>query len=105
MKRALQIAILFCVAVSAVALCGLAWIYLGYGLGEAFNSAGLFKTPENFAAERELHLWSLYMLVAISSTIGLLVTYRRNYKPKAKIGKFQWPYSGRPPLDLPQPKR
>ncbi len=81
MKRAVPLLLFVSVAVSMAALVGLVWMWIGYGIGEAFNST-LFKTPEDLSAKQQLHLWATYLLVALTVTIGLLVTYRQNYQRK-----------------------
>lgn len=79
MKRAVQLLLIVSVAVSMAALAGLVWIWIGYSIGEAFNST-ILKTPENFEAERQLRLWAIYLAVALSVMVSLFITYRQNYR-------------------------
>lgn len=81
MKRAVQLLFIVSVVVSVAALSGLVLIFVGYSIGESFNST-LLKTPQNFEAERQICLWSIYLLVARSVTFSLIATYRRNYRNK-----------------------
>jgi ABC-type uncharacterized transport system permease subunit len=69
-KRAVQLLIVVSVAVSVAALSGLMLIFIGYSIGEAFNSTFL-KTPQNFEAEPQIRLWLIYLLVALSVTFSL----------------------------------
>jgi hypothetical protein len=81
MKRAVQLLLILSVAVSVAAVWELVWIWSVYSVGEAFNVT-ILKTPQNFEAERQIRLWALYLLLALSVTFSLLATYRRNYRRK-----------------------
>ena len=68
MKREVQLLLIVSVTVSVAALSELVLIWIGYSIGEAFNSTFL-KTPENFEAERQICLWSIYLLVRSPSLL------------------------------------
>jgi hypothetical protein len=84
MKRLVQFLLTLSVLVAAAALWQLGHVWIGYSIGEAFNSGGIFRTPENFEAEHQIRLWASYFLVAVCVIVTLLVTYRRNYRPERK---------------------
>ena len=81
MKRALQLLLIVSLVVSVVALSGLVMACIGYSIGEAYNST-IIKTPQNFEVERQIWLWSIYLLIALSVTFTLFATYRQNYRGK-----------------------
>jgi len=86
MKRVIQFLLALSVLVAAAALWQLGRVWIGYSIGEAFNSGGIFRTPENFEAEHHIRLWASYFFVAVCVMATLLVTYRRNYHPKGNSG-------------------
>lgn len=84
MKRLIQFLLAFSLGGSALALWGLGRVWVGYSIGEAFNDAGIFRTPENFEAEHQIRLWGSYLLAAACVTLLLFMTYRKNYGRQRK---------------------
>jgi hypothetical protein len=80
MKKVVQFLLALSMAVTALALWGLARIWIPYSIVEAFNSGGLFRTQENFAAEHQIRLWAGYFLVASCVALALLTAYRKNWQ-------------------------
>ena len=81
MKLALQLLVIVSVVVSVAALSGLVMVCIGYSIGEAFDST-FINAPQNFEVERQIWLWSLYLLIALSVTLTLFATYGQNYRRK-----------------------
>jgi phosphotransferase system glucose/maltose/N-acetylglucosamine-specific IIC component len=81
MKRALQLLLIVSAVVSVAALSGLVMVCIGYSMAEAFNST-IIKTPQSFEVERQIWLWSIYLLIALSVTFTLFAIYRQNYGRK-----------------------
>jgi hypothetical protein len=84
MKRIVQLLLFVSSATAAVGLWQFGRIWVGYSIGEAFNTSGLIRSPENFGAERGLKIWGLYVLMAVGVTLVLTVTYRRNYRGRSR---------------------
>jgi hypothetical protein len=80
MKKIVQFLFAVSLAVSALALWGLARIWIPYSIGEAFNGGGLFRTQENFAAEHQIRLWAGYCSIAVCVALVLFTLYRKNYR-------------------------
>ena len=84
MKRVIQFLLGLSVVLAAAALWQLGRVWIDYSIGEAFN-IGIFRTPQNFEAEHQIRLWASYLFVAVSVTVTLLVTYRRNYRQSRRV--------------------
>jgi membrane protein DedA with SNARE-associated domain len=84
MRRVLQFLLFVSSATAAAALWELGRTWIGYSIGEAFNSSGLIRSPENFEAEHALRVWGSYFLIAICLILTLTVTYRKNYRGGSK---------------------
>jgi hypothetical protein len=80
MKRVIQFLLALSVLVAAAALWELGHVWIGYSIREAFNSGGIFRTPQDFEAEHQIRLWVGYLLVAVCVIVTLFATYRRNYR-------------------------
>jgi len=84
MKRVVQFLLVVSLTVSALALWGLVRIWIPYSIGEAFNNSGLIRTQENFAAERQIHLWAGYFFVGVIIALALLSMYRKSHRHERK---------------------
>jgi hypothetical protein len=84
MKRAVQFLLGLSLAVSALALWGLARIWVPYSIVEAFNGGGLFRTQQDFAAENEIRLWAGCFSIALCVAVALFTAYWKNYRHARK---------------------